>query len=135
MKNQLRPLVGNNSIFLFDRNDLYFFGRQHLQPSYEDAGNLLAKSSCIDIGLVTGNDGPEYLLWVVVKAKLPEGFRIENININNNSKVLANEFPFNNFDPCKVVVINYEHPSEIIYRDKVFQIEWDSEFIGIYTPN
>lgn len=134
LKNQLRPLVGKNNIFLSDRHDLYFFGRQHLQPSYEGAGDFLVQSSCNKIGLVMGNDNPEYLVWVVLKNRFPEGFLLGQINVTNESNSLAEQPPYKSFEPCRILVIGRKYSPQIFYNDRVFQKEWDSEYILVYKP-
>jgi 4-amino-4-deoxy-L-arabinose transferase-like glycosyltransferase len=134
LTNSMRPIAGPNNIFLRDRYSLYFSAREHLIDSYQSAGVLLAKSSCNQFGLLMNSDGPEYLLWVTLKDLYPGTFRLEHINVNNSSNVLAEKDPYITFNPCTLILIGQNPPEKIQFKNLNYPLVWNTPYVSIFMP-
>lgn len=80
----------------------YFIIRGDLYSTYDIYSQIMATGrpkGCKDIGLNLGEFYYEYPLWVLIKKQIPDA-RIQDININNESKIKEKEF---SFKPCIVI--------------------------------
>lgn len=95
-----RPLVGPASVFRADRTGQMFRNRpERLQP-YQDLAARIQASGCRRIGLVTDYNDYEYPLWILLDRGAERRFRIEHVEVENESAPLLKREPFRGFRPC-----------------------------------
>jgi hypothetical protein len=109
-----RPLVGDRTIFNADRYALYFVRQPDAEAAYLRLAQSTQERMCSQIGLIRDNDVPEYALWVALKNR-HSLVRIQQVEVGNQSSVLASREPFKAFEPCRIV---YLHKTLIRIRDR-----------------
>jgi 4-amino-4-deoxy-L-arabinose transferase-like glycosyltransferase len=132
LKNQSRPIVGQESIMTTSRTELYFSNRRLLIEPYVNSVQFVLKSQCSDVGLVLGGDDWEYPFWVLLHENDKQTIRIEHINVTNISQVKSNEYPFNTFTPCAIIVVSNNLPNEVNIGDVVYLRKMLSNPIGVF---
>lgn len=99
-----RALLGKKSVFFKPREAQYFAMDGSRHQSYARAADLLAASSCRDIGLVIGPDDWEYPLWPMLFVRGVKNFRLEHVQVRG---VLGEiQYPLGRFSPCAMVKTN-----------------------------
>ncbi len=106
-------LAGYNAMNLFraKRRDLYFAAQPAKRGAYLKTVRYLNSVKCRKVGLITdldndpsGQAAMEYQLWALLKESGGRSpFRIEHVNVVNESGVKSEERPFAQFDPCAVI--------------------------------
>jgi len=96
LKNESRPLTGQNSILNTSRIDQYFNNRPGIKESYYDCALAVSSQQCNNIGLQLGGDHWEYPLWVLIQRSSKQTPRIEHVYVGNNSYKIS----LGNFKPC-----------------------------------
>jgi len=104
--NESRPLLAKENIVTKKRIDQYFANNPGFQFSYQRAVQDLNAKECGHIGLSFGSDSWEYPLWAMMNLNKKKAFRIEHVNVDNDSAKLATRSPFKDFFPCAVVSDN-----------------------------
>jgi hypothetical protein len=104
--------IDENSLTLFDRS--YYLENSQVKQSYNAIIQKLISSDCREVGLMSGRDEMEYLLWVpVLEAQID--LRIEHIRVSNKSEMhRARLAPF---QPCAIVHLALQGQDS-------FRIEW-----------
>ncbi|VAX35701.1 FIG00556318: hypothetical protein [hydrothermal vent metagenome] len=120
LSNQTRRLIGEENIFNTDRNEQYFAKRPSLKDPYVQASKYIKSISPNSIGLFLGQDSWEYPLWVLLKNSDKKDFRIEHINVNNDSFKEHNPYPLGEFRPEVIVYIDSDRKNKIMYKDFSF---------------
>ena len=101
--NDTRRLLGEGNVFSRDRTEMMFANRPERYAPYLRIAEEIRASGCRRIGLITGYNDYEYPLWVMLDAKVPLEYRIEHLEVENESTPLLAEEPFAGFQPCLVV--------------------------------
>lgn len=94
--NYQRPLLPYDgfSVLTAERVGIYFRARPELKRKYAEAARIILRQDCTDLGLMpTAGDMWEYPVWALLGNKK---FRIEHLNVNNESAGLADP----DFRPC-----------------------------------
>ena len=112
--NTSRPLVGQSNIFNTSRIEQYFSNRPRVKNDYIKAAQAIRSKGCSHIGLYMGGDDWEYPLWVLLKEDKNDGARLEHVTVRNVSALKSSEHPFNNFDPCAVILT---FPRFLVYQE------------------
>jgi hypothetical protein len=101
-----------NSLSLFERS--YYLEDSQVKQSYNAISQKLLSSECRDVGVVSGRDEAEYLLWLPnMQAKAD--MRIEHIDVRNRSKNhVSSMVPFR---PCAIVYL-------LLAGEQSFRVEW-----------
>jgi hypothetical protein len=99
LKNESRPLIGQNSILNTSRIDQYFINRPGIKESYYYCALAISSQQCNDIGLQLGGDHWEYPLWVLIQRNSKQMSRIEHVNVRNRSDKIS----LGNFNPCALL--------------------------------
>jgi hypothetical protein len=104
IKNQLRPLTGENNIFTTKSTHLYFADRRSLEQSFVAATAFVRETRCRDIGLDFYATEPfEYPLLVLLGAESGEK-NVRHLNVKNLSAIYAaQEYAP---QPCAVICVN-----------------------------
>ncbi len=111
--NEARPLMGQESILVNSRANLYFTNEPALAKSYIRSMQYLSSTSCSDIGLILGSNDWEYPFWALLAQDGKRSVRIEHVDVTNISQVKYKEYPFNTFIPCAIIVVNSNPPEDI----------------------
>jgi hypothetical protein len=82
---------------------MMFANRPERFGPYVRLAEEVRASGCRRIGLVTDYNDYEYPLWVMLDAKVPLEYRIEHLEVENESTPLLAEEPFAGFQPCLIV--------------------------------
>ncbi|MCJ7434108.1 MAG: glycosyltransferase family 39 protein [Anaerolineales bacterium] len=129
--NESHRLSGNGNIFETDRAQQYMNRNKSLYRPFIETVDLLNRKSCSNIGLVTDADGWEYPLWVMLKKDLPD-VHIEHINVENVSSRFSEDPPYNQFEPCAIVMINPTPPNEVVMRDNLFMLTQTEGVVSVF---
>jgi 4-amino-4-deoxy-L-arabinose transferase-like glycosyltransferase len=132
LKNQSRPIIGQDSILATSRTELYFKNRSSLTKPYINSVQFVLKSQCSDIGLILGDDDWEYPFFVLLHENNNRTIRIEHVNVTNISQVKSNEYPFNVFTPCAIIVVSNNLPNEVNIDDVIYLRKMFSDPIGVF---
>jgi hypothetical protein len=83
--NLTRPLISHSSILFRDRKSLYFENLPNLQGPYLAAAAELSKTPFSRVGVICGNNSPEYPLRWLVRQAAPR-LQFEYVDVTNSSK-------------------------------------------------
>lgn len=132
LTNRSRPIVSQESIMATSRIKLYFRNRPSLIEPYISSAQFILKSQCTDIGLMLGIDDWEYPFWILLRENAKRTIRIEHVNVANISQVKSNEYPFNSFTPCAIIVVSNNLPNEVNILDVIYLRKISSNPIGVF---
>ena len=134
--NQSRPLWGSRSIFSAPRFDQYFTNLAIRKSSYAGAAQLARSSGCSQVGFDWGDVRYrlEYPLWIALEAAGRHGVRVEDVNVDNGSAVVALDPPFSTFRPCAIVGVALGGRSQIEDQGHVYRRTWSSGVVGVFEP-
>ena len=145
-----RPLISQDmrfkgrleNVFNTTRTYQYFINRPYLREPYIGAASFLRSRGCPDVGLLLGGGGDwEYPFWVLLKQHgEARDIRIEQINISNVSAVKTAEYPYANFVPCGIIVVEPENvqevPSkEIVTRKGTYVRAWSAPPVSVFMAS
>jgi len=99
---------------------------------YIGATQFLSNTQCSDVGLILPVDNYEYPFWVLLGEPDGRAVRIEHVNVTNISGLISNEYPFNTFRPCSVIVVSDGPPNEVHFGDVTYLQEWWSDPVGVF---
>jgi hypothetical protein len=111
-ENEVRPLVGEQSILRQSRTNLYFTVRPERLEPFLNAAAAAAGGNPSRIGLLTGVDDWEYPLRVLVRAQKGAAIPFEHVNVQNESRNCAPELA-SGAPPDKIVVIGAFQPESL----------------------
>ena len=114
------------------RTELYFRVRPSLAEPYFSAAQFLSNTKCSDIGLVLGGDDWEYPFWVLLSRDGKRTVRLEHVNVTNISQVKSNQYPFNAFTPCAIIVISDNPPTEVHIGAAAYLRRWLSTPVNVF---
>jgi len=105
----------SESILREQREDIYFnaYG-EWLRPRFAALVEMAIKSKCRSLGVDTGWNAMEYPIWVLMASKGAETFKIEHINVQNETQKLSSEL--SDLQLCGILTmskkdgyLSYEH--------------------------
>jgi 4-amino-4-deoxy-L-arabinose transferase-like glycosyltransferase len=134
---QPRPLIGSNSVLLVERNVQYFSYYPALYEPYMLAAKRIEKMKASNVGLVTGWSDAEYPLWVYLRNYNKQLPRIEEVDVSNETKIIAvNDSYFRLFVPDVLVVTvpSILSQSSWTLDNKIYQRVWQSHYIALFVP-
>lgn len=102
LNNEIRPLTGENSIFVTPRTSKYFTTQPALEEIYTSAATELNNQSCTKVGMVFENISFEYPYWLLLNAPR-RSFRMQHIGVANESEPLEMVARYRGFEPCLVI--------------------------------
>lgn len=121
--NQVRPLLGANSIYVTPRLSQYFRTQPALEELYIGAAAEIAEGSCDRIGLDFENSSFEYPYWPLLTAAQPE-IEIQHVRVTNLSRELADQ----DLHPCRMIKTTSGSaaalPQEITLQNRPYQEIW-----------
>lgn len=135
LNNASRPIIGQKSIMVSSRNELYFENHPSLAEPYISSVKYLSNSKCSNIGLVLGGDDWEYPFGVLLGEDSRRKVRLEHVNVTNISRVKYNEYPFNAFTPCAVIVVSDNPPNEVRIGDIIYLPKCLSNHVSVFMQN
>jgi hypothetical protein len=95
-----------------------------IQPMAGLSGPLNALG-CGDIGLITGEDSKEYLLWATMRWFKLSLSRIEHVDVSNQSRHL--DYPLGTFNPCAIVLLNAKRDPTLVLPSGIYNRVWGME--------
>ena len=131
--NLRQSVVHEDGIAIIDRVEQYFTNRPSLYEPYIGSVRFLRNAQCWDIGLLTGGDDWEYPFWVMLREGTGRKIRLEHVNVANISKVKYDEYPFNTFTPCAVIVVSPDPPNEVHIGDVTYLRKWSSIPVTVFV--
>ena len=84
MKNAIRPVLGDTSIFRADRTAVCFVQNPNAAAPYYDAIQQMKEHSCTELGLICGPRDWDYPLWVLMRQAQMEP-RVIHVRVTNES--------------------------------------------------
>jgi len=86
--NQMRPLIGEKSVFATNRTDQYFMARPEAENYFISLTNTLKAQPITNIGILNNSGNMlEYLLWMLLKDSSVT-YRIEHVQVTNPSRAI-----------------------------------------------
>lgn len=131
-QNKFRPIAAEANIFNLSRIEQYFINRPQLQEPYVQAANFVLSTGCQHVGLSlgkgisVGNEYWEYPFWVLFHQQT-KNIRLENVEPQNVSLPLAQNYPHNNFTPCAIVAVrtgNEEPIEQMVVKNGHYVEKW-----------
>jgi hypothetical protein len=131
-QNKFRPIAAEANIFNLSRIEQYFINRPQLQEPYVQAANFVLSTGCQNVGLSlgegisVGNEYWEYPFWVLFHQE-NKNIRLENVEPQNVSLPLAQNYPHNNFTPCAIVAVrtgNEEPIEQMVVKNGHYVEKW-----------
>jgi len=99
VKNSIRPLKGTSTVFNVPREQQYFKKYTHLFAPYSTIASVLSENNFSKIGLLCGECGFEYPLFILLKKANPN-VRLEHVNVSNLSRKKLD------FSPQIIIALN-----------------------------
>jgi hypothetical protein len=126
--NVSKQICSTMSVFrLENRPGLYFIRGGSPQATFEEYQVIaysIKKMGLKNIGLITKNDEPEYLLWVALNPTADRSMRIESVLVSNASADL--NYPLGDFIPDAIISINDDRPG-VSLGNNIYQMVWHNE--------
>ena len=141
LNNQLRPLVGSNSILTTARADTYAKTTSKLLKAYQKSVQIARERECSQIGLTGDNIRQEYPLWVMFQQSQHK-FTLRHVNVTNESAaisvswhcVIANQFPYKNYQPCTIISISKKQQKEELFiENRIYNQYWSDGLIQVFV--
>jgi hypothetical protein len=110
-----RPLLGTHNVLVTNRLNQYFEELPRgAEAWFVGATQFIKAHGCSQVGLLAGswNDW-EYPWWVLLQQSPTSLSRLEHVQVNNPSAALADRKPFDRFDPCAIIEMQWR-PETII---------------------
>lgn len=104
--------VGENDLPFFDRT--YYLQNSQVYEAYEGIRTKLNRAGCQTVGLVSGRDEAEYLLWVPHLSGESD-FRLEHVNVQNETRL--HEGRMAPFQPCAIIHL-------ALHGAQTFRLQW-----------
>jgi hypothetical protein len=101
--NEMRPLVGDGSIFGSSREELYTRRENSSRRLLEAVSEYVASRSCSEIGLISSVDFFEYPLWMTLSERVGGRVWMEHALVDNWSGSKASAYPYRDFRPCLII--------------------------------
>lgn len=140
--NGLRPLLPTQyaelpSVLTTPRIEQYFYELPEVEEQFRGAAETIAETFCTEIGLFSGNESFEYLLWVLLPEKLPE-YRIHHVT---GSTALSNgqrgdDFEIENERICLHIYMRYVDAYQMRGSWSIEgEVLYASDFLTVTVPN
>jgi len=107
--NQLRPLIGQKTIWRIERIRQYFAANPALELPYTAAAACVSGQGCKEVGLSLGGDDWEYPVWVL----LP-GVRLDHVDVKNPSAKLSRT-GVAGAEPCAILCLHCSADGAVAY--------------------
>jgi hypothetical protein len=111
-ENEVRPLIGEQSILKQSRTSLYFTVQPERFEPFSAAAAAVARGNPSRIGLITGVDDWEYPLRVLVRGQQGVTVSFEHVDVRNESRNCSPELP-PAIPPDKIVVMGAFQPESV----------------------
>lgn len=128
-QNQASPVVGRRAVFMTARAKQ----RIHLGLGYVGAARFITSSGCRDVGLVLGDNDPEYFLWGLLADAGWQG-RLESVLVSNAGPPSE---PRRRFRPCAIVrvgPVSSAAPAELEVGEEYFRPGWSQDDVQVLVP-
>ena len=131
VSHNLRPLFGRDSILKIDRTTQIL--RDSIREPYTQAITFIdKKQQSREIGLISGYEIAEYPLWILLE-KSDKPFRLEHVNVTNESSVKSELPMFSSFNPCVILTVEKNLPEEVIVGKSTFIKVKTFEQVSVYA--
>ncbi|MBD2577311.1 hypothetical protein [Oscillatoria sp. FACHB-1406] len=122
--NETRPILNQTNIFNTERTDQYFMDRPDLRDEFIGASQFVKNQKCNRVGISLKADDWEYPLWVLLKENSNSAMQLQQVRIENLSRVKEHEFFYNQFNPCVVVDLGTTSNKAIMTEFGLYQQAW-----------
>lgn len=137
LHNDSRKIVGKKNIFTVKRIEQYFADRPHYKNPYTRIINYIKSKGHSDIGIILDDDyldhNWEYPFIALLQENNLSRFRLEHINVSNNSSIKYGVHPFNEFIPSAIISLHPAESNKIIYKNTIYLKEWPSNDTSCIT--
>lgn len=123
--------TGCRSVLAENRTSIYF-NRSGREREYREVMAYLAAGGCSQVGLVIGDNDPEYLFWVLAKETPGTPFVFQHVNVAGPSSAAASNSLYNSFVPCAVVAYDSNAPETVTVRGATFHTGMSNGFLRVY---
>jgi hypothetical protein len=100
--NEIRPLLGEQSVLVVPRITQYFLNLPELEAPYRWAASRVRQEGCSQVGLVLQAGAWDYPMWVVLRDQLPQ-VAIKNVDVPNVSARLVGP----SFSACAIIALRH----------------------------
>ncbi len=128
LRNRLRPLMGENSIFRSSRAEAYFNNQPQLRQPYLQAAQALQDLGCQRVGLILGADDWEYPLWALTARSGPDQIIFEHVDVTNISGRTTGAAP-----PCAILKTGGNLPPALALSGRDYAKAWEAAPVAIYA--
>lgn len=132
LANETRPLLGNTSILISDRIELYFRSSPKIFAPYLNCSSLIQQIDCEKVGLILGEDDWEYPFWILLDRPGKEMPRIEHVNVTNLSRVKYSTLSHESYRPCVVIFVGRVLPDKLSLYQSQYVLKETFAQVGIY---
>jgi hypothetical protein len=132
--NSSRPLLRPENIFNTPRGEQYFANDPSLAAPYRQAVQILAERGCGQVGLVSGEDGWEYPLWVFLREQMGASIHVQHVNVTNISQSRPETGRLAAADLCALVKFSADDAGTVMVEGLPFTREWASGSLSLYFP-
>jgi hypothetical protein len=123
--NQLRPLVGSNSVLTMDRSRQYFANVPALELTYRKVVDY-SYGNCRQVGLMIGGDQWEYPLWALSRST-PSPLAFAHVNVFENASRRLERGP----TPCAIIA---EPSQSVSVGGKPYALALNAGSLGVFVP-
>lgn len=132
--NDLRPLVGSQSIFALTRNQQYFLAQKNLETPFEQACALVRSHGSKSVAISSGWDGWEYPLWILLSGREPGSVHIEHAEVKNITNKLKDPSATAQNRPTALIeLLDLQAPKEHSPQfSQQWRQAWESGCLRVY---
>jgi 4-amino-4-deoxy-L-arabinose transferase-like glycosyltransferase len=99
--NEMRPLVGRNSVLVTNRIDQYFMARPQAKPYFTATANMIKGQPLTNVGILNSDGNMwEYVLWILLQEN-GATYRIEHVEVENASGAIKLQ-EFSRYFPVRI---------------------------------
>lgn len=107
--NIYKPLVAERNIFNTPREAQFFLAPTvewtEAINNFRGAADFVASSACREVGIIRSPDDAVYPFWVILRNRVGESVRIEDVQVGNESRRALGDPGMLGFEPCANVTI------------------------------
>ncbi len=123
--------IGSRSILFEDRYRQYFNFYRPAEFQVNGIAREIQALGCSEVGLDLPAEFGEYPIWVALQRVGGPSMEIRHVNVRNISSVKATKPP-SSFNPCALVVIDYDYGPKTRYGDGFYAKIASQGQINIY---
>ena len=137
--NGMKPILGEENVFVVPRINQYFKSRQYIQPEYIQAANIIQQTQCQSLGIIDNTSGKlyEYPMLLLLKSQ-EKDIEIRHVSLNHFfGEMMKNQKVDSDFEPCILLAFastkNQQTTTDLLtFNRQRYEKFWDGKYVELY---